>query len=200
MVRKFSVDARAMLTWGRESIKDHTTAVLELVKNSYDASATIVEVEIRTRPSADGEAHIRVSDDGIGMSADDVENNWLRLGYSAKRQEKFAEGNIRRRRTGEKGVGRISADRLGSILELRSQARRHPPIGLRVDWSEFEKPGRNLDAVPIEELPAGKFTVPRPSVWETRHRRFGSAPPAVTKFGAASRNRVAHQGATAGVG
>jgi hypothetical protein len=41
MAKHFSVDARAMLTWGRESIKDHTTAVLELVKNSYDAGATI---------------------------------------------------------------------------------------------------------------------------------------------------------------
>jgi len=44
--RHFTVDARAMLTWGRDSIKDHTTAVLELVKNSYDAGATIVEVTI----------------------------------------------------------------------------------------------------------------------------------------------------------
>jgi hypothetical protein len=46
MAKHFSVDARAMLTWGRESIKDHTTAVLESLKNSYDAGAAIVEVQI----------------------------------------------------------------------------------------------------------------------------------------------------------
>ncbi|MBV8475594.1 MAG: ATP-binding protein, partial [Acidobacteria bacterium] len=99
MPKHFSVDARAMLTWGRESIKDHTTAVLELVKNSYDAAATIVDVQIWTGLFADGGRHIRVADDGIGMSTTEVENNWLRLGYSAKRDQKFAGG---RRRTGEK--------------------------------------------------------------------------------------------------
>ena len=80
MPKHFSVDARAMLTWGRESIKDHTTAVLELVKNSYDASATIVEVQIWTGLFAEGGPHIRIVDDGVGMSAADVETNWLRLG------------------------------------------------------------------------------------------------------------------------
>jgi DNA topoisomerase VI subunit B len=124
MPKHFSVDARAMLTWGRESIKDHTTAVLELVKNSYDASATIVEVEIRTGLFADGGPYIRIADDGIGMSLADVENHWLRLGYSAKREDRFTSRG--RRKTGEKGVGRISADRLGSILELRSQAQQQP--------------------------------------------------------------------------
>ena len=46
--KHFDVDARALLTWGRDSIKDHTTAVLELVKNSYDAGSKVVKVEIRT--------------------------------------------------------------------------------------------------------------------------------------------------------
>src|SRR5262245_33061240 len=132
MPRHFSVDARAMLTWGRESIKHHTTAVLELVKNSYDASATVVVVEIRTA-SPTREPFIRVADNGIGMSAADVQTHWLRLGYSAKREERYTSRG--RRRTGEKGVGRISADRLGEVLELRSQARGHHPVGLLVDWS-----------------------------------------------------------------
>ena len=105
MAKHFSVDARAMLTWGRESIKDHTTAVLELVKNSYDAGATIVEVQIWTGLFADGGRHIRIADDGVGMSSDDVENYWLRLGYSAKREDKFTP---RGRRRTEEGVGRIS--------------------------------------------------------------------------------------------
>jgi hypothetical protein len=116
MAKHFSVDARAMLTWGRESIKDHTTAVLELVKNSYDPGAAIVEVQIWTGLFADGGRHV-VADDGVGMSSDDVEKYWLRLGYSAKREYKFTPRG--RRRTGEKGIGRISADRLGAVLELR---------------------------------------------------------------------------------
>lgn len=128
MPKHFSVDARAMLTWGRESIKDHTTAVLELVKNSYDAAATIVEVQIWTNLFAEGGPHIRIVDDGVGMSATDVENNWLRLGYSAKREDRFTARG--RRRTGEKGVGRISADRLGRFWNCDLRLRPNPLLAL----------------------------------------------------------------------
>lgn len=44
--KNFTVDARTIIHLGRESIKDHTTALIELVKNSYDADASVVEVEI----------------------------------------------------------------------------------------------------------------------------------------------------------
>lgn len=177
MAKHFSVDARAMLTWGRESIKDHTTAVLELVKNSYDANATIVEVQINSTLYARGGPHIRVSDNGVGMSAVDVEKYWLRLGYSPKREERFTARG--RRKTGEKGVGRISADRLGSILELRSQARNHEATGLRVDWREFEEPGRDIQSVPVTELDTFDFTVPRPSKRDPKTGGFASSPDGV---------------------
>ncbi len=121
MSKHFTVDARAMLTWGRESIKDHTTAVLELVKNSYDASASVVLVEIKAGLLALGEPFIRIADNGVGTSSHDVETHGSRLGYSFKRDDRYTPRG--RRRTGEKGVGRISADRLGATLELRSQAR-----------------------------------------------------------------------------
>jgi signal transduction histidine kinase len=178
MAKHFSVDARAMLTWGRESIKDHTTAVLELVKNSYDAGATIVEVQIMTGLFADGGRHVRIADDGIGMSSEDVQNHWLRLGYSAKREDKFTPRG--RRRTGEKGIGRISADRLGAVLELRSQAESQPPVGLLVNWNEFELPGRDLGVIDVQELEDIKFSVPRPSLWDQASEAFGAAPHALS--------------------
>ena len=67
--KHFTVDARAMLTWGRDSIKDHTTAVLELAKNSYDAGAKIVEVVILAASEEKSDRMIRISDDGCGMTA-----------------------------------------------------------------------------------------------------------------------------------
>lgn len=175
--KHFSVDARAMLTWGRESIKDHTTAVLELVKNSYDANATIVDVEIKTLASGDGTPHVRVADNGVGMSDDDVKNNWLRLGYSAKRDDRLTARG--RRKTGEKGVGRISADRLGAVLELRSQAKREPVTGLCVRWNEFEESGRDLQKVPVYELKELDFKVPQPSRWNRRQRAYEPKPDAI---------------------
>src|SRR6266487_4928903 len=111
--KHFKVDARAMLTWGRDSIKDHTTAVLELVKNSYDAGAKIVEVSICATPQDQSKRLIRIADDGVGMTSRQVDRNWLRIGYSEKLKARTAR--FGRRKTGEKGVGRISADRLGAI-------------------------------------------------------------------------------------
>jgi signal transduction histidine kinase len=174
MPKHFTVDARAMLTWGRESIKDHTTAVLELVKNSYDANATVVDVEIRTNLYAAGGPFVRIVDNGIGMSEAEVEKYWLRLGYSAKRADRFTPRG--RRKTGEKGIGRISADRLGAVLELRSQSRGNPGTGLRVEWSAFEQPGRDLEKVPVQDLPTPTFLIPRPTSWDESGRKFQANP------------------------
>src|SRR5215218_5119617 len=128
MTKAFSVDARAILTLGRDSIKDHTTALVELVKNSYDADATRVEVEVFVKATP---PFIRIADNGCGMTEADIDNNWLRIGFSEKRTEKVSTRN--RRRTGEKGIGRISADRLGAILELYTRAQ-GTTYALRVDW------------------------------------------------------------------
>lgn len=159
MTRHFTVDARAMLTWGRESIKDHTTAVLELVKNSYDANASVVEIQIHNGLYADLGPHIRIIDNGVGMSSDDIDKHWLRIGYSAKRQERFTKRG--RRKTGEKGVGRISADRLGAVLELRTKAKNQRPSGIRIDWKEFETPGLDIVSVPVSEIDVVSFTTPQ---------------------------------------
>ncbi|MFN2508373.1 MAG: ATP-binding protein [Chthoniobacterales bacterium] len=171
--KHFSIDARAMLTWGRDSIKDHTTAVLELVKNSYDAAAAVVEVTIE--PSSNGvqQGLIRIADNGTGMSEEDVDTKWLRIGFSDKREHKEAG---RRRKTGEKGIGRISADRLGSVLELRTQSKSDDAVGLRVDWRWFENSGRELEKVPLEDLADTRFKVPIPAKFDRRSNKYLPAP------------------------
>lgn len=62
MAKKFKIDARLILQLGRDSIKDHTTALVELVKNSFDADASRVEVEIYSKGK---KKHIRVADNGF---------------------------------------------------------------------------------------------------------------------------------------
>jgi len=172
--RHFTVDARAMLTWGRDSIKDHTTAVLELVKNSYDAGATIVEVTINAHgENADG-AFVRIGDDGIGMTDDDVRTRWLKIGFSEKLQDKVTRRG--RRKTGEKGIGRISADRLGNVLELRTQAKSADAVGVKIDWRSFEVSGPQLQDIPIPDLEETDFDVPRPSVFDKQKKQYRVLP------------------------
>ncbi len=153
--KRFSVDARTILTLGRESIKDHTTAVLELVKNSYDADATIVEVQIVSKGS---DPHVMVSDNGCGMSEEDIDHNWLRIGYSEKRRTRMS--GRRRRKTGEKGIGRISTDRLGALLELRTKKTGSPFFGLSVNWDSFDVDGSEIGSVPLSILEDPDLTPP----------------------------------------
>lgn len=147
--KTFTVDANALLTLGRNSIKDHTTAIVELIKNSYDADADTVVLDVSARSSRAG--RIRIADNGHGMSEKDVEDNWLRIGFSEKRAEKTTTTFLRRK-TGEKGIGRLSADRLGSILELKSKKVGRVATGLVVDWSKFEKPGQEVGQVKLSTL------------------------------------------------
>lgn len=145
--RSFKVDARALLSLGRESIKDNTTALVELVKNSYDADASNVDVEIFGDRKV---GQIRVADDGIGMSSNDINTRWLRIGFSEKRINKVSEKG--RRETGEKGIGRLSADRLGAFLELRSRKASGDVVGIGVNWDEFDVDGAEIGSVRIQEL------------------------------------------------
>jgi len=152
-MRKFSVDARTILRLGRDSIRDHSTAVVELVKNSYDAGATHVSIEIMCGVA---EPFIRISDDGCGMTEKEIVGSWLRIGYSSKSREQFTD--LRRRKTGEKGIGRISADRLGSKLRLVSRSKGERAVGLEVNWNDFDVDGANIDSIEIPELEDPAFS------------------------------------------
>ena len=98
----------------------------------------------------EAEPYIRIADDGVGMTEAVVDESWLRIGFSAKRTDTISAK--KRRRTGEKGIGRISADRLGSVLELRTRAIGAVPVGLRVNWDDFTVTGRVLNEVAVEIL------------------------------------------------
>ena len=91
MAKKFKIDARLILQLGRDSIKDHSTALIELVKNSFDADASKVEVEIYCKGESKG---IRVADNGFGMTGTEIEDNWLRIGFSEKEVVSFSYLNM----------------------------------------------------------------------------------------------------------
>lgn len=156
--KHFTVDARTILQLGRDSIKNHTTALAELVKNSYDADATNVELEIYcTNPKPDLN-YIRVADNGFGMSEKVIDDNWLRIGFSEKREKKRSKKN--RRKTGEKGIGRIAADRLGATLILTTKEEEDTPQSLKVNWDDFDVTGKSLSDIDIEVIEKPKLNFP----------------------------------------
>lgn len=162
--KHFTVDARTILQLGRQSIRDHTTALLELVKNGYDADATQVFIELLQRSDSPS---IRVSDNGHGMSQQDIETKWLRIGHSAKLLDPYSPK--RRRKTGEKGVGRVSADRLGSDFVLCTKTADSEAIEVHLNWDEFDVVGREIGAVPITLLKGATLRTPSGTKKPWRH-------------------------------
>lgn len=140
--------ARILHTLGDELISSETVAVIELVKNAYDADAS--RVMIRFAPEADmREGLIEVMDDGHGMSLDTLLSAWMEPATLARKRKPRSEG-LGRRVLGEKGIGRFAASRLGSTLEVVT---RRVDMDLEVwaffDWREFEDETKYLDEVQV---------------------------------------------------
>lgn len=124
---------------GRDLISDKFIAVFELVKNSYDACAHSVVITFQDLNTPNPQ--IIISDDGCGMSYDDILGKWLFVAYSAKKKknnDSFRD-NIKRNLAGAKGVGRFSCDRLGSKLTLITKTETDLNANvIDIDWDKFE--------------------------------------------------------------
>ncbi|MBR1784920.1 MAG: ATP-binding protein [Bacteroidales bacterium] len=132
---QFRVSAELKNILGRDLITSPDIAILELVKNSYDAHASKVEITF-------DHDYLSIADNGKGMSKDDLINKWLFVAYSAKSdgtEDKSYRSKFKRHYAGAKGIGRMSCDRLARhlILTTRSTEENKTEI-LDVDWSVFE--------------------------------------------------------------
>ena len=158
----FKVSAGLKSILGQDLITDDYVAVLELVKNSYDAGAK--KVLITFQPDS-----IVIADDGMGMTMNDITDKWLFLAYSAKKTpaESSYRDHLRRHYAGAKGIGRMSCDRLGQTLIMETCHEGGKLERLDIDWSLFEQdqnkefaeiglPHQTLDREPI--FPNDSFT------------------------------------------
>ena len=143
----FAVEARLAIQLGRESISSSITAILELVKNAYDADAT--RVRIRFKELGTPSAMMVIEDDGCGMTADDLLNYWMVIGTTNKVKLRRAGG--KRVLTGEKGLGRLGLDRLSRHTKVQSIARgASEGIELPIDWSVFEQEDARLENIRLK--------------------------------------------------
>ncbi len=130
---------------GRDLINDDFIAIFELVKNSYDAYATKVKISFNDIYS--DKSKIIIEDNGKGMNYDDLENKWLFVAYSAKKDGSENKDlnfrdkiQVQRSFAGAKGIGRFSCDRLGKNLyiETTKNEEDNKTESLYVDWGNFE--------------------------------------------------------------
>lgn len=128
--------ARIIRTLGDKLIKDAYAAIIELVKNGYDADARKVNIEFKHLEETD-RACIIISDDGHGMDYSTIIDKWMIPGTTDKIKRRTSPGG--RIMLGEKGIGRLAAARLGKILTLQTTDTKKNTTTIMVDWSVFEK-------------------------------------------------------------
>ena len=146
----FTVDNALLSELGEKLVESAHIALVELVKNAYDADATQVEVKIV--PDARRGPCVQVSDNGSGMTFDDVKDYWMRIATTHKASEGLSN-RYGRPRTGSKGIGRFSCRRLGTQLRLVTTARvdrgHCEKTEVDIDWSKF-KPGDEIGTITCE--------------------------------------------------
>jgi len=134
---RFDVNTFRLL--GRELITDRITAVFELVKNCYDANSTDVKVEFQNVSSTNPESKIIITDNGIGMSFEDVRDKWMVVGTNSKRIQLISDPPFSRKFVGEKGIGRFAVDKLGERLVIKTkQLGSKRWLKVSINWDEYE--------------------------------------------------------------
>lgn len=128
--------ARVIALLGDELISDERVAVVELVKNAYDADASEVTVTFEMNESHQF-VRIQIKDDGHGMDLDTVKKGWFEPGTVLKKKSERSPGN--RLYQGAKGVGRFAAARLGEALFLETKTKGSKTgITVLLEWGEFD--------------------------------------------------------------
>lgn len=139
----FKVSARAARLIGRENVANSEGAIIELVKNSYDADASFCALYF------DENSFLHIFDNGHGMTDVTIKKHWMTIGTNNKEVDiKTDSGRVR---TGAKGIGRFALDKLGKKCELHTLPT-ESPIGYvwNVNWDDFE----GKDSATIGEITA----------------------------------------------
>ena len=155
---QFEIDASVVYELGEKLISDEVQALVELVKNSYDADASYANVTVEAEDLAEDNSlsfpqsrgYIIIEDDGIAMDRNDIERGWLTISASPKREMKARGRTTKKGRTplGDKGLGRLGSQRLGQKIEIwTSQDKSNVEYYVGVDWGDFR--GRILSKVPV---------------------------------------------------
>jgi hypothetical protein len=133
----FTIESRILRELGERLVKQPEVALLELVKNAYDADARVCEID-HNPPS-----HILIADDGHGMTLDEFKKGWMRIGTSSKASSPTSRA-FGRIITGEKGIGRFAVRFLGRSLHLETVAydesrMERTVLSADFNWPEFDR-------------------------------------------------------------
>lgn len=147
---QFTVDTHLFRELGELLVGRDSTALIELVKNAYDADATKVTVYGRNLQNEDG--FIVITDNGTGMTPCLFQDGFLRIASRSKGSTSRHSKRFERRYTGSKGIGRLAAHKLARQLTIRSTpdleiyGLSEGGVDATIDWDEIEN-HETLDSI-----------------------------------------------------
>ena len=153
----FRVHASLIYKLGESLIADEITALSELIKNTYDADATVCTLSINSDyvEEIDGKVCkgcIELSDNGCGMDLATIVNGWLTLSNSPKKKmkkEQKTTPKYHRYPLGDKGLGRLSVQKLGRYMQMTTKvADSTVEYRVIIPWGDFLK-NTTIDQIPV---------------------------------------------------
>jgi signal transduction histidine kinase len=163
----FKVSARAGKLLGRENFSNPEGAIIELVKNSYDADANncFVFFDIPTKKIKDSDGKeliipikekstLYIIDNGEGMTDKVIKDHWMQIGTGNKEKDFISDD--KRTKTGAKGIGRFALDRLGFETEmwtLSKHAKNNIGSFWKMDWNQFDESDKSISQIEAELVP-----------------------------------------------
>ncbi len=139
----FNVDAYTARLIGRENVSKLDGAIIELIKNTYDADASLCFLYYDDKKNT-----VYLGDDGCGMTGEIIRRHWMTIGRSSKKNSFVSKNG--RIQTGEKGIGRFALDRIANNCRmLTGTVNSGTKLLWTVDWGMFA-PGKNITEVNAE--------------------------------------------------
>jgi len=182
----FEVHPSVVYQLGESLITDSMVAIIELVKNSYDADASYSKVVIDTQGvTKQNDSYfeqeeggiITIEDDGCGMNLDDLQNGWLTISNRQKLDIKLKKETTKKGRTplGDKGLGRLGVQKLGKNLEVYTKKKGERGYHIGFSWSDFTSTERfenvevKLDEITFTKQSGTKIVISglmEPELWK----------------------------------
>ena len=163
---KMTIDLNVLNHLGVNLYSNVPAVLAEAVANSWDADATSVEIRINSH----GET-ISICDDGHGMSVEDINEKFLRVGYQRRENEDPVTSKFQRPVMGRKGIGKLSLFSVADVIDVHSRFEGHEPIAFSMSLPEIQeaiREGRTqgtyhpLQIVPeMDSMPSGTRIVLR---------------------------------------
>ena len=123
-------------------------------RESIEAASNVADLKKRLDRAQAEFNTIRISDIGSGMSLDDLRRNFLVIGTSSRKkavEAALAKGEDKSPFLGEKGLGRLSAMRLGERLRVETARASDKKMNvLDIDWRAFADLDAMLDQISVE--------------------------------------------------